>query len=92
VICDVGGLASADAVAVNALARLQLTALRLGRRIQLRQASAELQALLALVGLSEILPPEPMRSGQMRRQAKQREQSGGIQEEGDAADPPVPEL
>ncbi|MFF4231293.1 STAS domain-containing protein [Streptomyces sp. NPDC001820] len=50
-ICDVGGLTHPDLVAVNALARLQLTARRLGCRIRLHNAGHELRSLLDLVGL-----------------------------------------
>jgi len=56
VVCDVGALVDPDAVTVDALARLQLTARRLGRRVRLRHASAELQELLAFVGLDEVVP------------------------------------
>ncbi|MFI1398993.1 STAS domain-containing protein [Streptomyces sp. NPDC020681] len=57
VICDVGGLSRPDLAAVDALARLQLTARRLGCRISLRGADAELRALLELVGLAEVTQP-----------------------------------
>lgn len=53
-ICDVGGLTHTDLAAINALARLQLTARRLGCRIRLRNAGPELRALLDLVGLGEV--------------------------------------
>ncbi|MCX4586576.1 STAS domain-containing protein [Streptomyces sp. NBC_01481] len=53
VICDVGELTHADLAAVNALARLQLTARRQGCRIRLRDARPELRALLDLVGFGE---------------------------------------
>ncbi len=89
VICDVGELGRADAVAVEALARLRLTARRLGRRLQLRRASPELQALLALMGLAEILPIEPLPSLQPLGQTEEREKPRGIKKEGDAADPPI---
>jgi len=56
VVCDVGALAGPDVVTVDALARLQLTARRLGHRLRLRHASSELEELLALVGLSDVLP------------------------------------
>lgn len=56
VVCDVGGLAHPDVAAVDALARLQLTATRLGGRIGLRRACSELQELLALTGLSDVVP------------------------------------
>jgi anti-anti-sigma factor len=58
VVCDVRGLANADAVALDALARLQLTARRLGGRIRLRGASPDLRDLLAFTGLSAVLPLE----------------------------------
>lgn len=83
VICDVGALRRADLAAVEALARLQLTARRGGRRLWLRRASPELRALLALTGLAEVLPLEP------GRETEQREQPIGIEEEGDAGDPPA---
>jgi len=58
VVCDVRGLA-AGAVAVDALARLQLTARRLGGRICLRHVSRELDELLAFAGLAEALGRGP---------------------------------
>ncbi len=53
-ICDVGGLTHASLTAVNALARMQLTARRLGCRVRMRGAGPELRALLELVGLGEV--------------------------------------
>ena len=52
--CDVAGV-PADAVTVDALARLQLAARRHGRRITLRRASDELRDLVCLMGLEDIL-------------------------------------
>jgi ABC-type transporter Mla MlaB component len=54
VLCDVGGLA-ADAVAVDALARLQVAARRRGCRVVLRHACPELRELVALMGLADVL-------------------------------------
>jgi ABC-type transporter Mla MlaB component len=54
-LCDVAGVA-ADAVAVDALARLQLAARRHGCRVRLRNASLELRELVELMGLSDVLP------------------------------------
>jgi ABC-type transporter Mla MlaB component len=51
-ICDVGGLVRPDLAAVNTLARLHLTARRLGFRIRVRGADRELRLLLDLVGLA----------------------------------------
>jgi len=48
-ICDVRG-AVADAVTVEALARLQLAARRRGCRVRLRRPTAELLELLAFTG------------------------------------------
>ena len=53
--CDVGGV-SADAVTVDALARLQLAARRQGCRIHLRNASHDLLELVAFMGLRDVLP------------------------------------
>jgi ABC-type transporter Mla MlaB component len=55
IVCDVTGLA-ADAVAVEALARLQLGARRGGCRVCLSNASPELVELVAFVGLRDVLP------------------------------------
>ena len=66
IVCDVGALAP-DAAAVDALARLQLSARRLGHEILLRDASTELQELLEFVGLHDVLRIET------GRQAEQRE-------------------
>jgi ABC-type transporter Mla MlaB component len=54
-ICDVAGVA-ADAVTVDALARLQLAARRHRCRITLRHTSDELRALIAFMGLDDVLP------------------------------------
>ncbi len=52
--CHVAGIA-ADAVSIDAPARLQLAARRHDCRIRLRDASAELTALAALLGLGDVL-------------------------------------
>jgi ABC-type transporter Mla MlaB component len=69
VACDVGAV-TADVGAVHALARLQLTARRLGRRLQLRHASRELEELVAFCGLGDALPGEL--AGRHGGQAEQR--------------------
>ena len=53
--CDVRCL-RADAVVVDALARLQLAAMRGGWRISLLNASPELVELIAFIGLEQALP------------------------------------
>jgi ABC-type transporter Mla MlaB component len=86
VVCDVGAIVEPDAVTVDVLARLQLTARRLGRQVRLRDACGELRDLLALVGLGEVVlcagsAVEP------RGETKEREQAGRVEEEADPADP-----
>ncbi|MFF4244153.1 lipid asymmetry maintenance protein MlaB [Streptomyces sp. NPDC001822] len=54
--CDVGGVTHADLALVEAIARLGLVARRTGRaRLRLRRPSAELGALLDLVGLADVV-------------------------------------
>jgi ABC-type transporter Mla MlaB component len=53
-VCDVRGV-QADAVTVDALARLQLAARRRGCRVRLRGASGELRELVAFMGLEDVL-------------------------------------
>jgi len=55
VTCDVAGLSSPDCATVEGLARLQLTARRLGCTVRLRNASDELHGLLALSGLCGVV-------------------------------------
>jgi ABC-type transporter Mla MlaB component len=52
--CDVDGV-RADAVTVDALARLQLAARRQGCRIELQNASHDLLELVAFMGLRDVL-------------------------------------
>jgi ABC-type transporter Mla MlaB component len=54
VACDVARV-PADAVAVDALARLQLGAIRHGCRVRLVNASPELRELVAFMGLENVL-------------------------------------
>ena len=55
VACNVAGV-TPDAVTVDALARLQLAAQRHGCEVRLRNASAELLALVEWMGLAQVLP------------------------------------
>ncbi len=59
VICDVGAIGDPDAVTVEALARMQLTATRLGSAIVLRDPCADLARLLDLCGMAAVVPLEP---------------------------------
>jgi hypothetical protein len=80
--CDVGAL-PADAVALDALARLQLAARRAGLELELCNASRELCCLITFTGLEEVLCVEA------GRKAEEREERLGIEEERELGDPSV---
>ena len=63
VACDVAGV-DPDAVTVDALARLQLAARRLGSEVRLRNASAPLLELVALMGLTHVLAGDTETAGE----------------------------
>jgi ABC-type transporter Mla MlaB component len=52
------GVARADALTVDALAQLQLLAKRRGCQVRLRGCSSELRALVAFMGLANVLPDD----------------------------------
>jgi anti-anti-sigma regulatory factor len=81
IVCDVGRL-EPDAVTVEALARLRLTARRLGCGLRLCSVSPELRELLAFMGLDEVL----LRL-EARRQTEEREERLGVEEERELGDP-----
>jgi hypothetical protein len=83
VVCDVGALTDPGVSAVEALARVQLTAHRLGLEVRLRHASRELRDLLNLVGLCDVLPMDAASGGESSGQTEQREHAVGVQEEAD---------
>ena len=90
VVCDVSALV-ADLVAVEALARLRLTAGRLGCELRLRDASRSLEHLLAFCGLCDVLALEG-RLGGVRwhgRQPEERKPSRRVEEGVEPRDPPV---
>ena len=90
VVCDVRDLA-ADLVAVEALARLRLTARRLGCGLRLRGAPRALEQMLALCGLCDVLPLEGELGGigWHGRQPEEREQPRRVEEGVEARDLPV---
>jgi anti-anti-sigma regulatory factor len=83
IACDVGSLTDADAVTIDALARVQLALRRRGLEIRLRNAPPELRELITLVGLDDVLRVEP------GGQPEKWEQPVGVEEEGELADPAV---
>ncbi|MDQ1380038.1 MAG: hypothetical protein QOJ71_757 [Actinomycetota bacterium] len=57
--CDVSRVTEPDECALDALARLQLTARRLGATIHLHHATPALADLIELAGLADVLIVEP---------------------------------
>jgi ABC-type transporter Mla MlaB component len=95
VACDVAALAEPDAVTIDALARLQLTARRLGYRMELRRACEELEDLLTLTGLLGVLTGHRARVAsavESWREPELREQVLRVQVEADPRDLTVGEL
>jgi len=78
-VCDLDGVA-ADACTIDALARLQLAARRLGLELRLRRVSGELTELIAFAGLGDVLL-EP------GREAEEREEPLRAEEERELRDP-----
>jgi anti-anti-sigma regulatory factor len=66
---------------VDALARLALAARRRGCQLRLRGLPRELRELIELAGLTAVLGLEP------RREAEEREERLGVEEEGELGDP-----
>jgi ABC-type transporter Mla MlaB component len=84
-VCDASRLEDADCVAVDAIARLQLTARRLGSRICVRHAPVELEELLRLTGLAEICGLVAV----LEREPEERKDPLGVEEEGELGDAPA---
>lgn len=79
-LCDCR-TAAADAVTIDALARIRLAACRSGATVELRHASMELRGLLAFAGLARALGLEP------GGQPEEGEQPRGVEVEGQLDDP-----
>jgi anti-anti-sigma regulatory factor len=88
-VCDVGALARPGAAAVDALARLALTARRMGRDIRFVGASQELRLLVDLCGLAEVLFAARGLGREPGGEPEQREQPLRVEERVERRDPPV---
>jgi hypothetical protein len=84
-VCDVGAVRAIDVAVLDALARLQLTARRLGLRVVLRHASAELLDLLDFTGVGEAAGLRV----EAQRQPEEREEVLRVEEERQLDDPAV---
>jgi hypothetical protein len=89
IICDVGAVTDPDLVILSMLARMQLTARRLGCTIRLRRAQPRLTGLILFSGLGAVLPicsGLPLEAGW---EAEQGEQPVHVEEVVDPPDPAV---
>jgi ABC-type transporter Mla MlaB component len=88
--CDVGAISRPDAATIGALARLQLTARRHGRGIQLHRAQRRLVELILFTGLGGVLP---LAGGGLSlepgREAEEGEEALHVEEVVDPPDAPV---
>ena len=88
IVVAVEGLDHPDLAVVDALARLQLAARRVGCSIGLRNPSAELCALLDLVGLADVVAEVAALPLEARREAEGGKQLG-VEEVVQPGDPSV---
>lgn len=88
VVVDVSQVTRPDIATIGALARLELAVRRRGCRVELRGANGALRDLLALAGLTDVLPLDPRLLAVDEGQPEQREQPGQ-QEVRDVGDPTV---
>ena len=86
VLVDVSRVRTPDVGYIDALARLQLVAGRYGGRVRLVGPCPRLIELLALVGLED-LPADDGESGDLHREAEQREQPVDVEVGIDPGDP-----
>jgi ABC-type transporter Mla MlaB component len=89
ILCDVGAVVDPDVAAVEALARLRIATSRLGRRLHVRNASPDFEALLAFMGLGDVLPVRADLRLEVIRQTEEREERLRVEEERELADPAV---
>lgn len=96
ILCDVSAVAHPDLAIVALLARLQLTARRLGRGILLHRAQPRLVEMILFSGLGGVLPlSSGLPSGLTLEpgwEAEQREQPVHVEEVVDPLDPAVGDL
>jgi ABC-type transporter Mla MlaB component len=83
IVCDLAALVRPDAVTIDALARLLLITRRMGRRTRFRNGCREVQELAAFCGLDDVLQMGAVSRIELRREAEQREQGRGVEEERD---------
>jgi len=89
IVCDVGAITDPDLATLSLLARLQLTARRFGRGIQLHRAQDRLIELILFSGLGAVLPLRSESVRELRWEAEQGEEPVHVEEVVESLDPPV---
>ena len=87
IVCDVGAVQHPSIATVELLCRLDVGARAMGTSLRLRHAAPGLRALVGLLGLGDVLTCEPELGLEAWRQAEEREEALGVEEEGDPGDP-----
>lgn len=83
IVLDCCRLRVPDVTEVDRIARLHLALTRQGYELRLQNANVPLRELIGLCGLSGVLCVEP------GREAEEREQARGVEEERDLGDAPA---
>lgn len=86
ITCDVATIGQPDLATLDRLCRFSASLRGVGVQLRLTRASPELHALIALSGLNAALPHALNLTVNHRRQAKEREEPCGVEEEGDPGD------
>ncbi|HZM79544.1 MAG TPA: STAS domain-containing protein [Candidatus Limnocylindrales bacterium] len=87
IICDVGAITRPDLATLALLARMQLTARRLGSGIRLHRAQDRLVELILFSGLGGVLPLSSELVRELGREAEQGEEPVHVEEVVDPLDP-----
>jgi ABC-type transporter Mla MlaB component len=89
-VCDVTAIDAVDLAVVDQLARLRLAARRAGGTVTFQHAAPALKALLALIGLDDLLLADSgeATSVECQRQAEQLEKTG-VEKDVEVRHPPL---
>lgn len=85
-VCDVGHVTDPDLSTIDELARIGLSARRLGCRAQLHNTSSALEDLLSLSGLTDLFGYARVSDLEPQWQSEGGKESRGVKEERDPGD------
>jgi hypothetical protein len=86
VILSCARITDPDVAVIDRLARLQLGLRRAGYACRLAERDEELRALIELAGLTDVLGAGVL-GVEVQGKPEEREEPGGVQEEGELTDP-----